>query len=204
MSTLSANFVSPRGTTGGSVGAPDAPGTAESEGGVISAARLNGLRAGVLGANDGIVSVAAIVVGVAGATSSASAVVTAAFAGLVAGALSMATGEYVSVSSQRDAERAGTADSEAELTNPWHAAFASLAAFVVGGIVPVLAVLVPWGVPVAATVFVAVALALVVTGLVSARIGNAPRGRAVVRNVVGGAIAMAVTFGIGSLVGAVV
>ncbi|GAA5164973.1 MULTISPECIES: VIT1/CCC1 transporter family protein [Amycolatopsis] len=68
--------------------------------------RLNWLRAGVLGANDGIVSVAGIVVGVAGATTDHTAVLMAGIAGLVAGALSMAGGEYVSVSTQRDTERA--------------------------------------------------------------------------------------------------
>ncbi|GAA3935143.1 VIT family protein [Microbacterium soli] len=68
--------------------------------------RLNWLRAGVLGANDGIVSVASLVVGVAGATSGTTALVIAGLAGLVGGAISMALGEYVSVSSQRDSERA--------------------------------------------------------------------------------------------------
>jgi vacuolar iron transporter family protein len=71
-----------------------------------TAGRLNWLRAGVLGANDGIVSVAGLVVGVAGATSSRGPIFTAGLAGLVAGAVSMALGEYVSVSSQRDSERA--------------------------------------------------------------------------------------------------
>ncbi|HEY5136532.1 MAG TPA: VIT family protein [Candidatus Nanopelagicales bacterium] len=70
------------------------------------AGRMNWLRAGVLGADDGIVSVAGIVVGVAGATSSRGAIFTAGMAGLVAGAVSMALGEYVSVSSQRDSEHA--------------------------------------------------------------------------------------------------
>ncbi|RSM77223.1 hypothetical protein DL991_22100 [Amycolatopsis sp. WAC 01375] len=68
--------------------------------------KLNWLRAGVLGANDGIVSVAGIVVGVAGATTDSTVIATAGIAGLVAGALSMAGGEYVSVSTQRDTERA--------------------------------------------------------------------------------------------------
>jgi len=68
--------------------------------------RLNWLRAGVLGANDGIVSTAGIVVGVAGATSSLTTILTAGIAGLVAGSLSMAGGEYVSVSTQRDTEEA--------------------------------------------------------------------------------------------------
>lgn len=70
------------------------------------AARLNWLRAGVLGANDGIVSTAGLVVGVAGATADATALLIAGVAGLVAGSLSMAGGEYVSVSTQRDSEQA--------------------------------------------------------------------------------------------------
>ena len=77
--------------------------------------RLNWLRAGVLGANDGIVSVAGIVMGVAGATSERSPVLVAGIAGLVAGALSMAAGEYVSVTTQRDSERAMLAMEAEEL-----------------------------------------------------------------------------------------
>src|SRR5664280_1869588 len=80
-----------------------------------SAGRLNWLRAGVLGANDGIVSTAGIVVGVAGATSSRGPIFTAGLAGLVAGAVSMALGEYVSVSSQRDSETAQLAQERREL-----------------------------------------------------------------------------------------
>src|SRR3954453_22722158 len=79
------------------------------------AGRLNWLRAGVLGANDGIVSTAGLVVGVAGATTASGAILTAGIAGLVAGAVSMALGEYVSVSSQRDTERALLAKERAEL-----------------------------------------------------------------------------------------
>jgi len=70
------------------------------------APRLNWLRAGVLGANDGIVSIAALVVGVAAATDDPMPVLVAGTAGIIAGALSMALGEYVSVSSQRDSEAA--------------------------------------------------------------------------------------------------
>jgi VIT1/CCC1 family predicted Fe2+/Mn2+ transporter len=83
------------------------------EGGVAS--RLNWLRAGVLGANDGIVSTAGIVVGVAGATSDTHTILIAGIAGLCAGALSMAAGEYVSVSSQADTERADLARERGEL-----------------------------------------------------------------------------------------
>src|SRR5689334_25012716 len=70
------------------------------------AGRLNWLRAGVLGANDGIISTAGLVMGVAAATTNTTEIATAGFAGLVAGAVSMALGEYVSVSTQRDTERA--------------------------------------------------------------------------------------------------
>jgi VIT1/CCC1 family predicted Fe2+/Mn2+ transporter len=83
------------------------------------AARLNWLRAGVLGANDGIVSVAAIVVGVAAATPELGPIITAGLAGLVGGALSMAVGEYISVSSQSDSQRALIAKEREELrTSP--------------------------------------------------------------------------------------
>ena len=82
-----------------------------------SKAKLNWLRAAVLGANDGIVSIAGLVVGVAGATNETSTIATAGVAGLVAGALSMAVGEYVSVSTQRDAERAYIAKEKQELAD---------------------------------------------------------------------------------------
>ncbi|WP_344464934.1 VIT family protein [Kitasatospora kazusensis] len=218
------------------------------------AGRLNALWAGVLGANDGIVSTAGLVVGVAGATSSRGPVFTAGIAGLVAGAVSMALGEYVSVSSQRDVERtllaiertelqefpeeeiaelaalyeakglqpatalqvaqeltandafAAHADAELgidpqELTNPWHAAWASLIAFTLGSALPLLAVLLPpagWRVPVT---FAVVLVALALTGALSAQLGGSKKAPAVARLVIGGALAMAVTFGVGRLVG---
>jgi VIT1/CCC1 family predicted Fe2+/Mn2+ transporter len=77
--------------------------------------RVGWLRAAVLGANDGIVSTASLIVGVAAADSSRSTVLTAGVAALVAGAMSMAVGEFVSVSSQRDAERADLAQERREL-----------------------------------------------------------------------------------------
>jgi VIT1/CCC1 family predicted Fe2+/Mn2+ transporter len=79
--------------------------------------RLNWLRAGVLGANDGLVSTAGVVVGVAGATSALSSILTAGIAALVAGSLSMAGGEYVSVSTQRDTEQAALNMEKWELAN---------------------------------------------------------------------------------------
>lgn len=222
--------------------------------GVGLSQRLNWLRAGVLGANDGIISVAALVVGVAGATTSNAALLTAGIAGLVGGAISMALGEYVSVSSQRDSERAlitkeqhelrtmpdaeleeltdlyrqrGLSDATAkrvaeeltehdalaahlevelgidqdDLVNPWHAAISSAVAFTLGALLPLLAILLPpaeWRVPVT---FVAVLIALALTGAVSARIGGSSMLRAAVRLVVGGALALTVTWAIGTLLG---
>lgn len=93
-----------------------------------SAGRLNWLRAGVLGANDGIVSVAGIVLGVAGATAARGSIFTAGIAGLVAGAVSMALGEYVSVSSQRDSETAQLAQERRELAETPEEEFAELTA----------------------------------------------------------------------------
>src|SRR5687768_3709048 len=81
----------------------------------VTGNRMNWLRAGVLGANDGIVSTASLVVGVAGATTDKAQILVAGLAGLFAGAMSMASGEYVSVSSQRDAERALLAKERKEL-----------------------------------------------------------------------------------------
>ncbi|MFG2549127.1 VIT family protein [Streptomyces sp. NPDC048581] len=86
----------------------------EAHGGALGE-RLNWLRAAVLGANDGIVSTAGLVVGVAGATDERSALLTAGLAGLLAGSMSMAAGEYVSVSTQRDAEKAALAVEKREL-----------------------------------------------------------------------------------------
>ncbi len=227
---------------------------AEQHGGSM-ASRLNWLRAAVLGANDGIVSTAGLVVGVAGATSSLTAILTAGLAGLFAGALAMAAGEYVSVSSQRDSERAllalerrelaetpeaelaelahiyerkglppdlartvaerlhehdaFAAHAEAELgidpeqlAHPGHAAVASFLSFTVGAVLPLLAItLVPEPARLAVTI-VAVLAALAVTGAASAALGRAPRLPAVMRNVVGGGIAMGVTYAIGSIIGA--
>ncbi|WP_298749945.1 VIT family protein [uncultured Serinicoccus sp.] len=219
-----------------------------------TASTLNWLRAGVLGANDGIISTAGLVIGVAAATTDRTAILTAGLAGLAAGAMSMAVGEYVSVSTQRDSERALldlerrelqempeeelaeltdiyrgkglspelahrvavelterdalAAHAEAELhidpdelTNPWHAAWASLVAFTLGALLPLLAILSPplaWRVPVTVG---SVLLALVLTGWVSATLGRSPRPRAIARNVLGGLTAMAVTYAIGALVG---
>ena len=219
--------------------------------------KLNWLRAGVLGANDGIVSVAGIVIGVAAATIDRGPIFAAGIAGLAAGALSMALGEYVSVSTQRDTEQALLAKERRELaeypeeefeelvglyqakglspttartvaqeltdhdsfaahidielgidphdlTNPWHAAISSAVAFTTGAVLPMLAILLP---PPAARIpitFVAVLLALAITGWVSARLGGADPVRATQRVVIGGALAMVITYTIGRLMGGVI
>ena len=168
-------------------------------------ARLNWLRAGVMGANDGIVSTAALVVGVAGAAVSDGALLVAGVSASTAGALSMAVGEYVSVSSQRDAVIAHEAlvpdiDPD-ELTNPWHAAWASMIAFGAGALIPLLAILLsPRDLAVPLTTG-AVLLALAATGCISAQLGRARHLPAMVRTVGGGLLAMTVTYGIGLLVG---
>lgn len=216
--------------------------------------KLNWLRAAVLGANDGIVSIAGLVVGVAGATDSKSVILMSGVAGVVAGALSMAAGEYVSVSSQRDTERAllegethslkndpvgeleeltllyeakgltrqtavrvaeeltehdaFRAHAEAkhgldpdDLTNPWHAAIASAAAFVTGAIIPMLFIILPPASLRVPVTFVAVIVSLAMTGAISAHVGGAGKQRAVFRVIIGGALAMAITYGIGRITG---
>lgn len=216
--------------------------------------KLNWLRAGVLGANDGIVSVASLVVGVAGATTDNSALLVAGIAGLVGGAISMALGEYVSVSSQRDTERAlidkereelrtmpdeeldeltdlyrqrGLSDETArqvaieltehdalsahlevelgidqdDLVNPWHAALSSAVAFTIGALLPLLAILLPppeWRVPVT---FAAVLIALAATGAIAAKVGGSSPTKSATRLVIGGALALVATWGIGTLLG---
>jgi len=88
-----------------------------------------------------------------------------------------------------------------ELTNPWHAAVASMTAFTLGGLLPVLVIcLTPPAWRIVLT-FAAVLLALAGTGSVSARLGRAPRLRAILRNLLGGSLAMAITYGVGALVG---
>jgi VIT1/CCC1 family predicted Fe2+/Mn2+ transporter len=166
-----------------------------------SGSRLNWLRAAVLGANDGIVSVASVILGVAGATDSSKIIFTAGVAALVAGALSMAVGEYVSVSAQRDAEIA--AKEFNNLTNPFHAAYASGAAFFFGAIIPIFAIIIsPASFHVAAT-FASVILALIITGMLSAYVGGARKFRATFRVVLGGALAMIITYGVGKLFGVI-
>lgn len=217
--------------------------------------RVGWLRAAVLGANDGIVSTASLIVGVAVAESSRSSVLVAGLAGLVAGAMSMAAGEYVSVSSQADTERADldrergelAADGENEhaelaaiyvargldtdLANqvarqlmakdalgahardelgisdtlsarPVQAAFASAGTFAVGAALPLLLVLFVPRSALVWTVSGSSLLFLALLGSLAARAGGSPVWRSVARVTFWGALAMALTAGVGALFGA--
>jgi VIT1/CCC1 family predicted Fe2+/Mn2+ transporter len=220
--------------------------------------RIGWLRAAVLGANDGIVSTASLIVGVASASASRGEVLLAGAAGLVAGAMSMAAGEYVSVSSQADTETADlsrerkelAASPESELrelssiyqkrgldkataeevalqltakdalgahardelsithittARPVQAALTSAATFTAGASLPLLAAwLSPFGPPMIIGVSVASLLFLAMLGAVGAKAGGAPVAKATLRVAFWGALAMAITAGIGKLVGTAV
>ncbi|XP_044970532.1 vacuolar iron transporter homolog 5-like [Hordeum vulgare subsp. vulgare] len=175
----------------------------DSESSFDFAGRANWLRAAVLGANDGLVSTASLMLGVSAVKPDARAMVVSGFAGLLAGACSMAIGEYVSVCSQRDVEiaqleQAGKrgGDEEKELPSPAQAAAASALAFSVGALLPLLAAgfIAGYNLRVAVVVVVAT-LALAAFGCVGAVLGRAPVARSCARVVVGGLTAMAVTFG---------
>jgi VIT1/CCC1 family predicted Fe2+/Mn2+ transporter len=214
--------------------------------------RTGWLRAGVLGANDGLVSTASLMVGIAAASASPSQLVLTGFAGIAAGAMSMAAGEYVSVSSQADSERADlarerealatTPDEEHEelaaiyrergldadladqvatalarhdpldahardemgisaavAARPLQAAGASAVAFVAGGVVPLVVALLRPGPEVIYWMVAVTLAALALLGAIGAHLGGAPWARAIVRVVVFGGLAMAVTAGVGKL-----
>lgn len=222
-----------------------------------SSARIGWLRAAMLGANDGIVSTASLIVGVAAADGSRASVLVAGVAALFAGAMSMAAGEYVSVSSQSDTEKADLAREKHELeqqpesereeliriyeargveretaaavadqmtahdalaahardelgmsattaARPLQAAITSALAFTAGAAAPLAVVPIaplPLLVPAVAVVSL---VCLVILGVLGARGGGAPLGPSVLRVSFWGALAMAVTAGIGKLFGAVV
>jgi VIT1/CCC1 family predicted Fe2+/Mn2+ transporter len=220
-------------------------------------ARIGWLRAAVLGANDGIVSTASLVVGVASASAGSSEVLVAGIAGLVAGAMSMAAGEYVSVSSQSDTEQADLGRERKELeiqpefereelaqiyvargvapelarqvadqlmakdalaahahdelgisemttARPIQAALTSAATFAVGAALPLLMVIVSPANLLVWTVSVASLLFLALLGAVGAKAGGANVARATLRVTFWGAFAMALTAGIGAVVGTAV
>ena len=219
--------------------------------------RIGWLRASVLGANDGVVSVASLVVGVAASGAPQSGILVAGVAGLVAGAMSMAAGEYVSVQSQADTERADLGrerrelaeDPEGELAElaaiyrergldddlarrvaeqltardalgahardelgitdalrarPVQAALASAAAFAVGAVLPVAAALVAPVSAVSVAVAAVTLVALAVLGGVAGYVGGASVVRGAVRVTFWGALAMAITAGVGALFGTAV
>lgn len=219
--------------------------------------RIGWLRAAVLGANDGIVSTASLIVGVASASAASSDVLIAGVAGLVAGAMSMAAGEYVSVSSQSDTEQADLARERAELASqpelereelariyinrgvepplarrvaeqlmakdalgahardelgisevttarPILAAAASAASFAIGAAMPLAMVVAMPPSALVAGVSIASLLFLALLGAIGARAGGAAIGRATLRVTFWGALAMALTAGIGALFGTVV
>lgn len=212
------------------------------------------LRAAVLGANDGAISVSSLIVGVAAAKSSQQEILLAGLAGLIAGALSMAAGEYVSVSSQSDLELADLARERRELDDwpeeelqelaellqrrglpselarevaehfsahdalhahaleelqitpgqtarPVEAALSSASSFVAGAILPLALVLLIPGTWLIGSVMLATLAVLACLGGLAAMLGGASIPRGVVRVVVWGALAMALTAGIGSLFG---
>jgi len=213
------------------------------------------LRAAVLGANDGLISTSALMVGVAAADSGRAAILLAGIAGLTAGALSMAAGEYVSVSSQRDAELAEldreraelAASPEAEraelagiyrkrglsaelaarvadelsqldqlaihardelgvdidaLANPIQAAVSSAVSFIAGAVIPIVVVLLASASLRLPLTVGATLVSLVALGALGARLGHAPRIRASLRVLFGGALALAISIAVGSLTGA--
>ncbi|KAG6513212.1 vacuolar iron transporter homolog 1-like [Zingiber officinale] len=181
--------------------------------------RAQWLRAAVLGANDGLVSTASLMMGVGAVKDDAKAMVLSGFAGLVAGACSMAIGEFVSVYSQvdievaaqrrrekrREASEEGKMEEEGpeQLPSPLQAAAASAMAFAVGALVPLLAAGFIGSYRVRLGVVAAAAsAALVAFGCVGALLGKAPVARSCARVVAGGWAAMAVTFGLMRLVGA--
>lgn len=214
--------------------------------------RNNIIRAAVMGANDGILSVSGIVLGVAGATSHTDTILLAGFAGMLAGTVSMAMGEYVSVNSQHDAQEkvrqiqtravANDYDGEFEFVqkkyeetgisstlaqqatqemmskdplvtsvrerygfslnqelSAGYAALASLVSFPIGSILPMVAIsIAPQGTREIAT-FIAVIVALAITGYAAAQVNGANKKHSVIRNVIAGIFTMIVTFLIGSL-----
>src|SRR5665213_2027618 len=218
--------------------------------------RAGWLRAAVLGSDDAIVSVSSLMIGVAASSASKEAVLIAGVAGLVAGAMSMAAGEYLSVSSQRDAERADIAletqeladrprdelqelvqiyvergldlalamqvadqlsardrlgahlrdelgIDQASLARPFQAAWISAASFACFALIPILALLVAparWQIPAIAVLSL---MSLAALGAFGGRLGGAPMGRAALRVIIGGGLAMGVTAAIGRIFGVI-
>jgi VIT1/CCC1 family predicted Fe2+/Mn2+ transporter len=166
--------------------------------------KLNWLRAAVLGANDGVISIAGVVMGIAGAGADRATVALAGIAALAAGAISMAGGEYTSVSAQRDAEIAYGRHHLEIAASPWTAAWASFVAFSSGGLLPLLAVLGPWQENRVPVTVVAVIVALGLTGWWAADRGGASRRKSILRNVIVSVLTMVISYSIGALLGVTV
>lgn len=218
------------------------------------AQKVNVLRAAVMGANDGIISVAGIVIGVAGAHESNYAILISGIAGMLAGTVSMAMGEYVSVSTQKDSEKQAIAQEKShlalnydhefqmvkqkylaqgikedlaqqatkemmakdplvttvrerfglninEIINPYAAAIASMISFPTGSLLPMLAITIfPEKIKILAT-FIAVLIALALTGWGAAILSNADKKHGILRNILSGMLTMAVTYIIGRIIG---
>lgn len=163
--------------------------------------KLNWLRAAVLGANDGIVSVAGVVMGVAAAGAKAETILIAGIAAVVAGAISMGGGEYVSVSAQRDSEISHGRSGSQVNARPWAAAWSSFVAFSAGAVLPLVAITGPWdSIRIPLTVG-AVVTALALTGWWAAWAGRASIPKSIFRNVAISVLTMGFSYGIGSLLG---
>ncbi|KAJ1419922.1 Ccc1 family [Sesbania bispinosa] len=167
--------------------------------------RAQWLRAAVLGANDGLLSTASLMMGVGAVRKDVKTMMLTGVAGLVGGACSMAIGEFVSVYAQYDIElsqmkREGNVQKN-KLPNPYYASFASAVAFAVGALVPLLGAAFINNYKVRLGVMVAVvSLALMVFGWLGAFLGKAPLVKSSLRVLFGGWLAMAVTFGLTKLV----
>jgi VIT1/CCC1 family predicted Fe2+/Mn2+ transporter len=163
--------------------------------------KLNWLRAAVLGANDGIVSVAGVVMGVAAAGAKPETVLIAGIAAVVAGAISMGGGEYVSVSAQRDSELSHGRKSTEVNAHPWAAAWSSFVAFSAGAVLPLVAITGPWEEIRLPLTVGAVVASLALTGWWAAWAGNAPIPKSILRNVAISVLTMGFSYLIGSLLG---
>ncbi|KAJ1402289.1 Ccc1 family [Sesbania bispinosa] len=179
--------------------------------------RAQWLRAAMLGANDGLVSVASLMMGVGAVKRDVKSMLLAGFAGLVAGACGMSIGEFVSVYTQyevevgqmkRDLDMSNRGEKELELElekrkslpNPLQAALASALSFAIGGLVPLLSASFITDYKIRLVMLVAISgLALVVFGSVGAQLGKTPKLKSCIRFLFGGWMAMAITFGLTKL-----
>lgn len=178
---------------------------------------LNVLRAGILGANDGIISVSGIVLGAAGAELNSGTLFFSGVAGMIAGACSMAGGEYISVSAQRDVQRkkltlqqkyedldekeSETLIRAIDVLNPIHASISSFFSFILGAVIPLLAISLSsdrWRI---INTVAAMVVALTLNAIVSSANSDISTKRTIVRNIAVGILTTVLTYAIGSLFG---